>query len=140
MANSLEKRIEIAVEGLIAAALPSLQTIKFGEVEKATSDYVAVRATRAAEDPPGTGIFALDVLVIGHGTLTTADIDAIDTLFSNAYELATDLRTAGATSFVMPGGLAVEFGTGSKSGAKLDTETSWSFGIWAQTQEISDAA
>lgn len=140
MADSLERRVETAVEALIAAALPSMQTIKFGEVEKATADYVAVRVTRAAEDPPGTGIFMLDVMVLGHGSLTPADIDAIDTLFSNAYELADDLRTEGATSFVMPGGLAVELGTGSKAGAKLDTETSWSFGVWAQTQQISDAA
>ena len=40
----------------------------------------------------------------------------------------------------MPQGQAVEIDGNTKSGQQLDEELQYNFGIWAQTQEVSDAA
>ena len=140
MAKPLTDRIQDAVEAVIAAQLPSEQILVFGEETKAEAAYTSVRAASAGEDPPGTGIFVHDVTVILHGDHSDDDHLALETLFNNSYALASAIRTAGAADFVMPQGEAVEIEPSSRSGVGLDTETTFTFGCWAQTKEASDAA
>lgn len=140
MAKPLAQRIEEATEAVIAAVLTDAQTLHFGELEEAGKDYILVRAVRVAEDPPTSGIFAHDVNVIAHGNFSDSEIDQLEELLNNANELAGALRTQGSGSFVMPQGQAVEIDGNTKSGQQLDEELQYNFGIWAQTQEVSDAA
>jgi hypothetical protein len=140
MAKPLAQRIEEATEAVIAAVLTDAQTLHFGETDEAGKDYILVRAVRVSEDPPTSGIFAHDVNVIAHGNFSDSDLHNLEELMDNANELAGSLRTQGTGSFVMPQGQAVEIDGNTKSGQQLDENFQYNFGIWAQTQEVSDAA
>lgn len=139
MANDLGKRIEAAVEALIAASLPEEQVVTFGETEKAGKNCIAVRADRVAEDPPGTGVFSLDVSVTTQGPQDHSVIDALEDIFSGSYYLASRLTTEGSGSFVVPGGNSVNITSGTKTGSGLDSVYTYTFEVWAQTQEIHDS-
>lgn len=140
MADTLATRIEAAISTLIETALPDAQVLNFLENTAANADYIAVNASQEAEDPPGTGIFRYGVSVIAHGTFSEADLLALNTIFDNSFEFSTALATAASGSFVMPVGEAVDLDLGSRAGAGLDGQTNLSFAVWAQTQEVSDAA
>ena len=140
MADPLAKRIEDVIDGLIEAALPDEQALIFGESTDAEKDYIATTANRAGEDPPGSGIFLYDVSVLAHGNFTQDNLHTLEELFDGATALGDSIRTAATGSFVVPGGQCVELDTGPKNGAGLDLETRFTFGLWAQTQEVSDAA
>lgn len=140
MADDLARRIETATEGLITAVFPSEQTLKFGETEKAGSQYFIIKADRGEEDPPRSGVFWYNVEVTGHGQFTQTNIDDVDSIFANSYSLSEEMRTAGTGQFVLPGGDSCDISAGSKTGVGVDAEYTWAFAIWAQTQQISDAA
>ena len=140
MALPLARRIEAAVESIVATALPSAQVLTFGETEVAGKDYVSIRATRVEEDPPTSGIFAHDVNVTCHGNFTDADVHDLEEIMNNAQALASALRVAGASTFAMPLGAAVEIGANTADGRALDEHFTYNFGVWAQTKEVSDAA
>lgn len=140
MALSLEKRVETALKTLIAAQVSGEQVLIYGDDTAAQESYTSVRVAQVAEDPPGTGIFALECTVTVHGDHTDDEIHTFQTLFNNSYALAASLRTAGSGSFVMPQGEAVELDGADRTSAGLDIEITFTFGCWAQTQEVSDAA
>ena len=140
MAAPLAKRLETAIVSLIETALPSAQVVQFGDGEKAEKDYIAVRAVRVAEDPVGSGMFSHDVTVTAHGQHADQTLDTLEEVFDNAYEFSTALATEGTGQFVMPQGQAVDLDGGTKTGAGLDETFTYTFGVWAQTKEISDAA
>lgn len=140
MAKPLNTRIEDAVKLIIETQLESEQVLTFGEKTEAEAAYTSVRAVSAGEDPPGSGIFVFDVTVIMHGDHSDEDAFDLETIFNNSFALASALRVAGSGSFVMPKGEAVEVEESTRSGVGLDTETNFTFGLWAQTKEVSDAA
>lgn len=139
MAKTLALRIEEATETVVSAVLSS-QVLTFGETTEAEKNYILVRAVRTGEDPPTSGIFNHDVNVIVHGNYSDSDLHDLEELMNNGNELASALRTAGDGQFVMPQGTAVEIDGNTKSGAQLDENYQYNFGIWAQTQEVNDAA
>lgn len=141
MADTLATRIESAVSSLITDAMSAgTQVLNFLDNTAAGADYVAVNASREAEEPAGSGLFRFGVTVVAHGTFSEADLLALETVFDNSYEFASALRTEAAGSFVMPQGEAVDLDLGSRAGAGLDGQTQFSFAVWAQTKEVSDAA
>ena len=75
-----------------------------------------------------------------HGDHSDADMLTLETIFNNSFALAALLRTAGATTFVLPAGEAVEVEPSTRAGVGLDTEVTFTFSCWAQTKEVSDAA
>ena len=140
MPDVLASRIESAVSTLVQAALPSAQVLNFLETTAAQADYISVNAAREAEDPPGAGIFRYGVNVRVHGNFSDSDLHELEEVFDNAFEFAAALRTAGSGLFAMPAGEAVDLDLGTKTGAGLDGEHTYNFAMWAQTQEVSDAA
>ena len=140
MAKPLNKRIEDAVSAVIVGQLASEQVLVFGEATPANKAYSSIRVISTGEDPPGTGIFVFDCTVIMHGDHTDDDLLTMETIFDNSFAFTSALRTAGALTFVMPQGEAVEIEPSSRTGVGLDTETTFTFGCWAQTKEVSDAA
>jgi hypothetical protein len=140
MSKPLTDRIQDATKAVIVGQLATEQVLTFGDTTKAEKAYTSVRAISAGEDPPGSGIFVFDVTVIMHGDHDDADTLTLETIFNNSYAFAAALRAAGSTTFVMPQGEAVEIEQSTRSGVGLDTETTFTFGCWAQTKEVSDAA
>lgn len=140
MADPLGARIEAAVIALIEADLTGVQVLNFMESTDAGATYIAVNAARETEDPPGTGIFQYGVNVVAHGTFTAAQVHDLEEIFDNSFEFANALRTQASGSFVMPAGEAVDLDLGTKTGVGLDGEYQYNFAVWAQTQEVSDAA
>ena len=140
MSKPLSDRIQDALETVVTAQLSTEQVLPFGGTEEAGKAYTSIRLVSIGEDPPGSGIFAFDGSVTMHGAHTDADALALETIFNNSFALADALRTAGVLTFVMPGGESVEIDGTSRTGVGLDTEITFSFGCWAQTKEVSDAA
>ena len=140
MADPLQDRIATGVETVISAQLPSAQILPYGSTTEAGATYISIRANLSGEDPPGTGIFTVDVEVKMHGDHAADDIYQVETLFNNSFALAASLRTAGAGSYVLVASEAVEIDETTRTGVGNDLETTFSFGVWAQTQEVSDAA
>lgn len=141
MADPLAGRIESAISTLISNAMPvGTQVLQFLDTTAAEADYIAVNAARETEDPPGTGVFRYGVTVTAHGTFAEDDLHTLEEIFDNAFAFSVALRTAGAGSFVMPEGEAVDLDLGTRTGAGLDGQHQYNFALWAQTQEVSDAA
>ena len=140
MADPLSRRIENVIDGLIEAVLPDEQALVFGQTTAAEKDYIATTAVRVGEDPLGSGVFLHDGQVVAHGNFTQANLHALEELFDGATTLGNAIRTAASGSFVVAGGQCVELDAGPKTGAGLDLEHRFTFGLWAQAQEVSDAA
>ena len=140
MSDDLGRKLESAVESVLTTALPSPQKLSFGETEKAGAEYIIIKADRGEEDPPGSGLFDFSVEVKAHGQFTQTEINTIDLVFTGSRELAASMRTAGNNLYDMPQGEACELLASAKTGVGIDSEYTWSFGIWAQEKSISDAA
>ena len=142
MALSLEKRIENAIKSIVKTALGgSPQFLTFGDDAEKGAEYYCVRADRVSEDPPSSGIFSLNVILIAHGDFDSMELEKIESLFSHGTILSTSIRAESLNhDFEIVAGDAVDIGGKSKAGVGLDEEHRFEFGIWAQTQEFSDAA
>ena len=140
MADPLARRIETVIDSLVENVLPDNQALVFGQTSEAEKDYIATTAVRISEDPAGSGIFLHDVQVVAHGNFSQENLHALENLFNGATTLGDAIRTASSGSFVVAGGQCVELEAGTKTGAGLDLEHRFNFGLWAQTQEVSDAA
>ena len=142
MALSLEKRIENGIKAIVTTVIGGTpQFLTFGDDAEKGAEYYAVRADRVSEDPPSTSIFLHNVTVIAHGDFDSTELEKIESLFSHSYLLSTSIRAESINhDFVILKGDAVDIGNKSKTGAKLDEEHRFEFGLWAQTLEHSDAA
>ena len=140
MPDPLARRVETVLVGLIDSALPSSQVVQFGEIERAGKSYIAVQCTQLGEDPAGSGMFSLSLDVMAHGQHSQSDIATLEAIFDNCYEFSSAVRAAATASFVVPQGKAIDIDSSTKSGEGLDREYRYSFTIYAQTQENSDAA